>query len=426
MANVSLYYDTRYKGASGKNQLYYRAVLPGRRNLTIRTGFVIPPEWWDGSEIIRAPQKDQMNRSLHSGVVRVEEALLSVQMAQGLDGKTSDIRARVVALMDGVEYVGANGNKNTFSAFFERFTEQKSHKATRSIYQATKRQMDWFAEKVGHSCIWAFDEITTDWLFQFEHFLLTKHLDDKGGQLAHVRPVVTNTVAISLRNIRAVVNAAIDDEKMTKYPFRKFKIKQEETAKRSLTADQLRTLMSYPCEEYQVKYRDLFVLIFYLIGINTIDLFSLKEVANGRIEYRRSKTGRLFSVKVEPEAQAIINKYKGNKYLLDVLDIYGNYKDFAHRMNGALGDIGEVERKGLGGKKIRTPLFPNLTTYWARHTWATIAAELDVPDATISAALGHSSGNQVTNIYIRRDPKKVDAANRKVIDYILGKTAPVE
>ena len=223
-----------------------------------------------------------------------------------------------------------------------------------------------------------------------------------------------------MRNIRAVVNAAIDDELTTLYPFRKFKIKHEETAKRSLTVEELRTLRDSPCEPHQEKYRDIFMLMVYLIGINSVDLFSLKEIRNGRIEYRRSKTGHIFSIKVEPEAQAIIDKYRGKNYLLDVLDTYGNYKDFTHRMNENLRKIGTVERKGRGGKKHRNPLFPKLSTYWARHTWATLAAELDIPDETISLGMGHSTGNRVTNIYINRNQKKVDEANRKVIDYLVN------
>jgi integrase len=80
--------------------------------------------------------------------------------------------------------------------------------------------------------------------------------------------------------------------------------------------------------------------------------------------------------------------------------------------------IGAVERKGLGGKKIITPLFPKLSTYWARHTWATIAASLDIPKETIAHALGHGS-TTVTDIYIDFDMKKVDDANRKVLNYVL-------
>ena len=103
------------------------------------------------------------------------------------------------------------------------------------------------------------------------------------------------------------------------------------------------------------------------------------------------------------------------------MDSYKNYKDYLHRMGDGLKNIGEMERKGLGGKKIIKPLFPNLSSYWSRHTWATLAAEIDIPIETISAALGHSYGSSTTNIYIRFDLKKVDDANRKVIDYVMGR-----
>ena len=65
-------------------------------------------------------------------------------------------------------------------------------------------------------------------------------------------------------------------------------------------------------------------------------------------------------------------------------------------------------------------MFPSLTTYWARHSWATIAASLDVPDDTISLALDHSARNATTVIYIERDLRKVDAANRRIIDYVFN------
>ena len=64
-------------------------------------------------------------------------------------------------------------------------------------------------------------------------------------------------------------------------------------------------------------------------------------------------------------------------------------------------------------------MIPGVTQYWCRHSWATIAAELDIPMDTISAALGHSHGSPVTNIYIDFNQKKIDDANRRVIDYIL-------
>lgn len=82
-------------------------------------------------------------------------------------------------------------------------------------------------------------------------------------------------------------------------------------------------------------------------------------------------------------------------------------------------NIGMMARCGRGGKKIRESLFPDISSYWSRHTWATIAAELDIPKETIAAALGHSIGNPTTSIYIKFNQKKVDEANRRVIDYEL-------
>ena len=76
-----------------------------------------------------------------------------------------------------------------------------------------------------------------------------------------------------------------------------------------------------------------------------------------------------------------------------------------------------MKRIGKGGKKIIEPYFPELSGYWARHTWATIAAQLDIPKETIAAALGHSSGS-VTDIYIDFDKRKIDEANRRVIDFV--------
>lgn len=136
------------------------------------------------------------------------------------------------------------------------------------------------------------------------------------------------------------------------------------------------------------------MLIFYLIGINTKDLFSLtsKNAVNGRIEYRRAKTGRWYSIKLEPEAMVLIERYKGKNYLLSVLDEYGNYKDFQHRMNDNLSEIGPTVRKGLGGKKYREPLFPELTTYWARHSWIETDYHIVCPYVYLSACTLGNNG----------------------------------
>ncbi len=69
---------------------------------------------------------------------------------------------------------------------------------------------------------------------------------------------------------------------------------------------------------------------------------------------------------------------------------------------------------------VMEPIEPELSSYWARHTWGTYAAELDIPFDTISEALGHEhSGSETTLIYIKFRSQKIDPANRRVIDYLL-------
>lgn len=88
-------------------------------------------------------------------------------------------------------------------------------------------------------------------------------------------------------------------------------------------------LFDYPVEEYAERYLDMFKLIFYLIGINSVDLFNLDCItSDGRVEFYRAKTGRLYSIKVEPEALSIINKYRGEKKLLYMADDYKRHTDY--------------------------------------------------------------------------------------------------
>ena len=292
-------------------------------------------------------------------------------------------------------------NNNTlFKYQLESFIADKK-KSTQDIYKHTLKRINDFTKNIDNLQL---KDISYDWLVAFENYL---------AQTAN-----KNARNIHLRNIRAIFNHAISNDIQVKYPFKKFKIRPVPTAKRSLTVDELRTLFNFPVEEYAQIHLDMFKLIFYLIGINIVDLFNLETITmDGRIEFYRAKTNRLYSIKVEPEAFELICKYQGDKKLLCMADTYKKHNDYAKHMNRALQHIGHIEY-GKRGKKTITPLFPELTTYWARHTWATIASSLDIPKDTIAAALGHGAYT-VTDIYINFDRKKIDNANRKVLDWVL-------
>lgn len=298
------------------------------------------------------------------------------------------------------------GDKNsayTVQKHFEEFIRSKRKDSTKETYKYTAIKIESFAG--GRDLL--FSDITVLWLKDFERFM-----QDQG--------LSVNYINMNFRNLRAVFNDAINCDRIDQnlYPFRKFKLRTERTKKRSLSVDQLRTFRDHQCEPHEEKYRDIFMLIFYLVGINITDLLHLTDItADGRVEYRRAKTNRLYSVAIPKEAMTIIEKYRGKKYLLNFLDDGRDYKNFFRQLNKALKQIGEVKRTGFGGKKVRQAMLPYLSTYWARHTWATIAAGLDIPKETIAAALGHG-GDSVTDIYIDFDRKKVDQANREVLEFV--------
>ena len=392
--NVKLAIDLRRVNSNGMYSIVL--ILKNKNVIRVSTPYKsVPENWQDGQYNKKEINYQRKNNHLKDIIQKAERLIIEVSENNRV---VSDayLRDKLKEIVKGKMPID-----KVFVDYIDEFAKTKLNARTVDIYIQTKNKI----QKFDSDC--KFEDIDRAWLTKFERWMI-----DSGMK--------TNACSVHMRNIRAVFNYCIDEEYTTLYPFRKFKIKKEETRKRSLTVEQLRTLRDYPCEEYQVRYRDIFMLMFYMIGINAIDLFHAKEsdVVDGRLEYKRSKTGKLYSVLIQPEAQAIIDKYKGKNYLLNVLDEYKNYKDFLHRMGDALKDIGPMERKGLGGKKIRQPLFPDISSYWARHTWATIAASLDIPKEVISAGLGHEIGSSITSIYIDFNMKKVDDANRAVIDYV--------
>lgn len=283
-----------------------------------------------------------------------------------------------------------------------KYSLLKPYKRTRKLYEGTANKIKLFDDTI------TIDKVNKTWLTEFEQFC--------------AETMSVNGYAVHMRNIRAVFNYLIAEGVTTNYPFKLYKIKKEMTVHRALTEQQLRLIKYVNTPSFCLEYRDMFMLSLYLIGINPKDLFYLipDKVLNDRIIYHRFKTNKLYNVKIEPEALKILQRYKGEKYLLNCLDRYKDYLDYLHHMNDGLKKLGMEYVEGKGYVEGTKSICPELTSYWARHTWATIAYNIGVSKDVISQALGHSNGVAVTDIYIEYDLEKVDEANRKVIDYIIG------
>lgn len=406
MANEKIILDKRSKKKDGTYPI--KIYLRHNREILIATGYSCEEsEFANGLLSKRHDNYKVKNAKLKSMLSMVEMEMISMSASGKLEDMTDkELKSHLQDKLFGKVSDSLKEKKKRFTDFLNEFLETKTNAGTIRTYITTRYNI----EAYDPNC--TFDTMDKNWLMSFDKWMASRDLS-------------VNYRAFNFRNIRSVFNYAIDNDYTTLYPFRKFKIKQEETYKRSMNIDQLRKLMNYECEEYQKKYRDLFMLMFYLIGINAGDLLTLKHenLYNGRIEYHRMKTNKYYSIKVEPEAMEIIERYKGEEYLLSFMDGNKTYKDILKQMNNQLKLIGKVERKGLGGKKTREPEFPEISSYWSRHTWATIAADLDIPVETISMALGHKAGYKITNVYIKFNHKKIDEANRKVIDHVF-KHAP--
>ena len=408
MAKAKFFLDTR-RTKPGAPSVLKVAISQRTKTAYLSLSARLFPNQWDDehSMVVNHPEQQLLNLYIGGVKQQVDRTIFILADNGGLQSMTAiDIKTEIERKLN-PEKVEEREQKERraklFAARFKRFAESKKA-STCGVYMQTYRRMRDFIGETALNKL-SFEDITREWLGKFEAFL-AKTAPSKNARNIH------------LRNIRAVFNEAIDDELTTAYPFRRYDVRPVATRKRNLKVEDLRTLFEYPCEEYAVKYLDMFKLMFMLIGINAIDLYNLKRIEDGRVSFNRSKTNRLYSIKVEPEALKIIKKYKGKKWLLSLQEHYKNHQDFLKKMNNALKQIGPMKRVGRGGKKVREPLFPEISSYWARHSWATIAASLDIPRDTIAHALGHGN-NTVTDIYIDFDERKVDEANRKVLDWVL-------
>lgn len=413
MARVKFYLDKR---PTSDGRSHIKLLLShGGTVAMFSTGVFVRPEYWHGGDAEIEPHIKKSCPGARVMNITLSEKIESVQAhLRQLTGKlhkfnsATQIKNHIQDTLDGkTDERGLIGN--CFRAFIDRSAGGKS----KSLYEETLNKI----AKHHDVNTLSIEDVTVSWLKNFESQLRMDGLK-------------VNTIARHMREIRAVWNDAIDSgvTQLNDYPFRRFKIRHEKTAKRSLTVEQLRELRDYPCEPYQEKYRDVFMLMFYLGGINLIDLFGLTTIDDGRIDYRRSKTGVHVNIAVPPEAMAIIDRYRGREHLLSMADRYKNHEDFLHRMDRELKRIGPSEmvlnnahdpHRRKRNKRLITPLFPTLSSYWARHTVATLMAEIDIPDTTIDRVLAHAD-NSITAIYIRRNQQKVDDAIRRVIDFVNG------
>ena len=228
------------------------------------------------------------------------------------------------------------------------------------------------------------------------------------GAKKNSKGLKVNAIAAYLRSVRAVYNKAIKAEVVDAryYPFSKFTIETEETISRALTLSEMQKIVEWDLKpETPIWHnRNYFILSFCLIGMNFADLLTLEpsEIRDGRVVYRRNKTGRIYNIGMHPKVQELVQYYKsmssnnGNKFVLpmlsntpDALKEHNRVKQICKTCNEYLKKIAKA-----------CDIDKNISIYWGRYTWANLAKkELGYSNDLIADALGHQYGNKVTGIY---------------------------
>lgn len=261
-----------------------------------------------------------------------------------------------------------------------------------------------------------FETITPSWLKSFEGYLRAKGLS-------------WNTISTYMRVLSAVYNEAVMEEVATYKPyiFNKVYTGVEANRENALEANVMKRLIQIalnrrallrPSLQLSLQY---FVLMFMLRGLPFVDLSFMKksEYKGNIIAYRRKKTGRYLVVQLDKTAQVLIkslmNKDQSSPYLFPIihhpdgsLEAYKEYQAALKTLNKHLVAIGKYLK-----------INQKLSSYTARHTWATMAFICNINPAIISQSIGHSS-IKVTETYLKPFQQNIiNEANKAVLKYVM-------
>ena len=282
--------------------------------------------------------------------------------------------------------------------------QQMGKQRTSETYRATLRSFMSFREDRDI----LLEEIDSDTMLMYEAYL-------------HNRGLTKNTTSFYMRILRAVYNRAVEKDLTTnRSPFKHVYTGIDKTVKRAIplkTIKQIKNLdlSLQPSLDFA---RDMFLFSFYTRGMSFIDMAYLKkkDLSNGILSYRRRKTGQQLFIRWEKCMQEIVDKYDNplSGYLLPIIkpmngDERTQYQNAMYLINRKLKTIGKM----VG---VQLPL----TMYTARHSWASVAKNKNVPISVISEGMGHDS-EMTTQVYLASlDTAVVDKANRMILKSLVG------
>ena len=395
----------RASSVEGKEGTLYYHLIHQRNLRWISTDYhVFPEEWNDKKSAIIVSNSN--NRQAHLQLIQSKIDWEMKQMQRIIIGKEAD--GISYSIDDIAKEIQQLPPSQSVFAFFQQQIAKKEQMqcvGTKNNYTSAANR---FMEFRNHEDL-AFGQMTADMMEMYQAWLWN-------------RGIAQNSVSFYLRTLRTLYNKAVEAGQAPPIDiFTHVQTANVRTAKRAITVKDIRKIekLDLPRGSSLDKARDLFLLSFYLRGMAFVDMAFLKksDLKCGLMSYNRRKTHQNLNIEWMKPMQAIIDKYaeltKDSPYLLPILTgketaLYTAYRKVEYNTNYNLKKIGQM----IG---LKIPL----TTYVARHTWASIALHMNIPIAAISEGMGHNS-YKTTQIYLQSlDVATINEANERIIRKIL-------
>lgn len=397
MATIKVMLHKNWKHKSGTYPIVFQ-ILHDRKKKILYTGYNVIETDFDvpRQKVVPSSQSSLSGRSAQkiNTVIRNKRKALLQKIA---DYETQGIEYTVNNLDD-------NPPRQNNVWFLEYMEEQITTKrdtgndGTADAYKSTRNSFRRFLKDKDVRV----SEITPKLIRQYADFL-------SGGKVSE------NTAAYYMRNLKTIYNRAVTDgfKPTSAFPFRAIKTTKSKTPKRALSVKTLVCIAELKFDIVKEKHlelaRDIFMFSYYCRGTAFVDIIRLEKssIVAGVVAFSRQKGKQPIRISIIPEIEELMIKYSNNtNYIFPILDVndcrplYAQYKLALRRINYGLSIIG----KSIG---LEYPL----TTYNARHSWATLVKELGTPISVISEGLGHSS-EEMTRVYLKEfDTDVLDKVN---------------
>lgn len=410
MAKISLYLDTRRKLSNGKYALNFRLSHLKETKL-IKTEFELFSDEWNElkKEVKKLSNSKQINFDLEQRLSKIKTFLFQEE-TKIYTYSGNDLVGKIKFLLSGSNEFNENLNSGMLQEYTNIIIERTLLAGKYKTAMWYKYAIQYFIAYTGMKDI-PMVNIDITLLHNYTAFCLSKKLSK-------------NTISVRLRAIRAVLNKARKEGE--KYlpnnhkPFENFTIPSQKTPKRAISKETLQKIRDFELTEDDphFNYRNYFLFAFNTRGMNFVDLAKLKmnQIVQGRLKYTRSKTGKHFDLKITEEAFEILKHYSSSKnpndYIFPILP--KNIIDDEVAISKATEDALRLYNRNLQRLAKRIGIEERLTSYVARHSWATAARKMGVSIDLISESLGHSD-LRVTEVYLEGFENEVlDEVNERV------------